>query len=144
MFRLVRVWLVLQDTGPAASQSNSFFLSEALKWMEEASKDTESKLYCPSCKARVGVLNWVGVQIPGGGWVSPAIIIHKKAADPRSMSLTGPPVVGASTGPPRLEAVAKPEARDPEAVAAGSSSEATASTGAAAASAAGAAGVGPS
>lgn len=108
--------------------------------MEEASKDTESKLYCPSCNARVGVLNWVGVQIPGGDWVSPAIIIHKKAVDPRSTSLTGPPVVGASAGPPRLEAETKPEARDPDVVAAGSSTEALAS---AAASAGGAGGVGP-
>jgi len=52
--------------------------------MEEASKDVESKLYCPTCSTRVGSLNWVGVQIPGGGWVSPAIIIHRKAVDPRA------------------------------------------------------------
>jgi len=49
--------------GPTSADTNSYFLKEALRWMEDTSKDVEGKLYCPSdrCTARVGSLNWVGV-----------------------------------------------------------------------------------
>jgi hypothetical protein len=100
-----------QDCGPAGDSSNAFFLQEALRWMEEAGKETESKLYCPnsSCHARVGQLNWVGVQIPKGPWVAPAIIIHKKAVDPRIIGGVPPAPATAVTPPSRAPAASEGE-----------------------------------
>lgn len=47
------------DAGPACT---SFFLSEALQWMEEASSDVEGKLTCPKCATRLGAVRWAGGQ----------------------------------------------------------------------------------
>lgn len=47
---------------PAEPSCTSYFLKEALKWMESASSDVEGKLLCPHCSARVGTLNWSGAQ----------------------------------------------------------------------------------
>jgi len=47
---------------PTEPSCTSYFLKEALKWMESASSDVEGKLLCPHCSARVGTLNWSGAQ----------------------------------------------------------------------------------
>ena len=82
----------IQPIGPATSTANAFFLTDALKWMEKESKEIVNKLHCPKCDARLGTLNWVGFQLPGSGWVCPAIMVHRKAVDPRRMGVSTPMV----------------------------------------------------
>jgi hypothetical protein len=50
-----------EDAG-GPSPCTSFFLSEALQWMEEASSDVEGKLTCPKCATRLGAVRWAGGQ----------------------------------------------------------------------------------
>jgi len=69
--------------GGAGDACTSFFLTEALRWMERAAADVEGKLLCPRCAVRVGTLAWAGAQCSCGTWVTPALQIVKKAVDER-------------------------------------------------------------
>ena len=52
----------VSEAAEAGAGCTSFFLSEALQWMEAASSDVEGKLTCPKCAVRVGSVKWAGGQ----------------------------------------------------------------------------------
>jgi dual specificity phosphatase 12 len=74
------------DGSSPAITCTSYFLSEALVWMSDASTDVEGKLNCPGCACRLGTLSWVGSQCSCGTWVTPAIQILKKYVEERTES----------------------------------------------------------
>ena len=42
---------------------------------------TQGKLNCPQCSARLGAFNWSGMQNTAGAWVTPAFQLHLKSVD---------------------------------------------------------------
>ncbi len=84
--------------GRAGARCTSHFLSEAVQWMEAASKDVEGKLNCPGCGARLGTLAWAGSQCSCGSWVNPAIQIQKKAVEEKRVLAPLPPPGGGGSG----------------------------------------------
>ncbi len=83
------------DLAGADSPCTSFFLQEALKWMDDAAKGDDGgaadggKLLCYGCGARVGALRWAGSQCSCGTWVTPAVQLSKKALDQRRIPRAG-------------------------------------------------------
>lgn len=73
-----------------------------MQWMQELSNgETQGKLYCPSCKARLGSYNWAGSQSESGAWVTPAFQLHHSKVDAMSPETANPinirrPLVGLS------------------------------------------------
>lgn len=41
----------------------------------------QGKLYCPTCKARLGSFNWAGIQSNTGSWVTPGFHLHVSKLD---------------------------------------------------------------
>lgn len=73
-----------------------------MQWMQELSNgETQGKLYCPSCKARLGSYNWAGSQSESGAWVTPAFQLHHSKIDAMSPQTAAPlnirqPLLGAA------------------------------------------------
>jgi dual specificity phosphatase 12 len=51
----------------------SFFVGEALAWMDGSLGGTENKVCCPKCRTKVGTVKWAGAQCSCGTWVTPAL-----------------------------------------------------------------------
>ena len=52
------------------------FFVEPMTWMKEVAHTTEGKLYCPSCKSKIGNFNWVmASKCPCGTQVSPSFYL---------------------------------------------------------------------
>jgi hypothetical protein len=62
------------------STCQSLFLACGMEWMGDLS-DSQGKIHCPTCSAKVGVWNWSGAQCSCGTWVTPAIQIHGSKVD---------------------------------------------------------------
>ncbi|EKX39247.1 hypothetical protein GUITHDRAFT_47373, partial [Guillardia theta CCMP2712] len=59
----------------------SFFLESPVDWMDNVAGDTEGKLCCPKCSARIGRLSWVGYQALPHRWITPAIMLTRSKVD---------------------------------------------------------------
>ena len=74
-----------RDKQPAAAAEGAepAVFVEPLAWMAEtlAQGQTQGKLYCPECHARVGSYNWAGTQNASGRWVVPAFQLHSSKLD---------------------------------------------------------------
>ncbi|TDH67315.1 uncharacterized protein CCR75_005710 [Bremia lactucae] len=60
---------------PASGELCSGIFIEPMEWMTNSSEfiqDNVGKLYCPSCKAKLGSWNWIGVKCNCKYFVSPA------------------------------------------------------------------------
>ncbi|CAG9460130.1 unnamed protein product [Pedinophyceae sp. YPF-701] len=65
------------DTG---RDESSLFL-EPMRWMEGIVGETQGKICCPKCGARLGHFNWAGLQNTAGAWVTPGFQIHRSRVD---------------------------------------------------------------
>jgi dual specificity phosphatase 12 len=73
---------VKKDAANSAISTNkcsSLFIKRC-EWMGEM-LDTEGKLVCPKCAARVGSYSWVGSQCSCGMWVNPSFAVLKTRVD---------------------------------------------------------------
>ncbi|XP_024992356.1 probable inactive dual specificity protein phosphatase-like At4g18593 [Cynara cardunculus var. scolymus] len=62
-------------------ECSSIFV-EPMKWMQAVEEgNTEQKLQCIGCNARLGSFNWAGMQCNCGAWVNPAFQLHKSRID---------------------------------------------------------------
>lgn len=60
--------------------SGSIFV-EPLRWMDGITDNTQGKIYCPSCSARLGSYNWAGMQNEASEWITPAFQLHLSKID---------------------------------------------------------------
>lgn len=52
------------------------FFVEPMTWMKEVAHNVEGKLYCPSCKGKIGSFNWaMASKCPCGAQVSPSFYL---------------------------------------------------------------------
>lgn len=52
------------------------FFVEPMTWMKDVASNVEGKLYCPSCKSKVGSFNWImASKCPCGQQVSPSFYL---------------------------------------------------------------------
>jgi dual specificity phosphatase 12 len=52
------------------------FFVEPISWMKDITYNCEGKLYCPSCKAKIGSFNWImASKCPCGAQVSPSFYL---------------------------------------------------------------------
>lgn len=64
-----------KDSEPQNICSRTFFV-EPMTWMKDVVHNVEGKLYCPSCKAKIGSFNWaMASKCPCGHQVSPSFYL---------------------------------------------------------------------
>lgn len=94
-----------QALGAEAADESSVFV-EPLAWMagELGRGQTQGKLYCPGCAARIGSYNWAGIQNSSGRWIVPAFQLHAARMDARGGAQTpdAAPAAPATRGIPRF------------------------------------------
>lgn len=58
------------------------FFVEPMTWMKEVVHNVEGKLYCPSCKSKIGCFNWaMASRCPCGAQVSPSFYLVPSKID---------------------------------------------------------------
>lgn len=58
------------------------FFVEPIQWMKEVVHNVEGKLYCPSCKSKIGCFNWaMASRCPCGAQVSPSFYLVPSKID---------------------------------------------------------------
>lgn len=48
-----------QKEATSVEYCNKFYFIEPLSWMKDVINNVEGKLYCPSCKTKIGSFNWI-------------------------------------------------------------------------------------
>lgn len=110
-----------RDKEAAPPAEPSVFV-EPLAWMSStlSQGETQGKLYCPKCTARIGSYNWAGTQNSSGRWVVPAFQLHSSKLDIEQplMGSGGAPTAGIPQQPvvPRLLPQRRNERTTPAAI----------------------------
>ncbi|XP_071152429.1 dual specificity protein phosphatase 12-like isoform X2 [Mytilus edulis] len=74
-------WRGASNTEKSTEICDKSIFIHPVQWMKQSIIDTEGKLSCPKCSAKVGSYVWHGEQCPCGEWVIPAFHIQTSKVD---------------------------------------------------------------
>jgi dual specificity phosphatase 12 len=83
-----------QQTRQTVACQSIFLKDSVLEFLAPQGQDTEGKLSCTKCSAKLGHWKWAGAQCSCGTWVTPAIQIPSSKVDVLQPQTAATPIAG--------------------------------------------------